>query len=58
MLSTGEIASALRQAERDPAALTDDQAIALLSADGADLEALAGLADASAATSSATTSPT
>ncbi len=46
VLSTGEIASALRQAERDPAALTDDQAIALLSADGADLEALAGLADA------------
>jgi FO synthase len=46
VLSTGEIASALRQAERDPAALTDDQAIALLSADGPDLEALAGLADA------------
>ena len=46
VLSAGEIASALRQAERDPAALTDDQAIALLSADGADLEALAGLADA------------
>jgi FO synthase len=42
----GEIAAALRQAERDPAALTDDQALALLSADGPDLEALAGIADA------------
>ena len=46
VLSAGEIASALRQAERDPAALTDAQAIALLSADGPDLEALAGMADA------------
>ena len=45
-LSAGEVASALRQAERDPAALTDAQAIALLSADGPDLEALAGLANA------------
>jgi FO synthase len=42
----GEVAAALRQAERDPAALTDDQAIALLSADGPDLEALAAIADA------------
>jgi FO synthase len=42
----GEVAAALRQAERDPAALTDDQALALLSADGPDLEALAGIADA------------
>jgi FO synthase len=41
----GEVAAALRQAERDPAALTDDQAVALLGADGADLEALAALAD-------------
>jgi FO synthase len=41
----GEIAAALRQAERDPAALTDDQAIALLSADGDDLQALAAIAD-------------
>src|SRR5271165_5767750 len=41
VLSAGEVAAALRQAERDPAALTDAQAIALLSADGADLEALA-----------------
>ncbi len=46
VLSAGEVASALRQAERDPAALTDAQAIALLAADGPDLEALAGLADA------------
>src|ERR1700722_9842830 len=45
VLSGGEVASALRQAERDPAALTDDQAVALLSADGPDLEALAGIAD-------------
>jgi FO synthase len=45
-LPAGEIAAALRQAERDPAALTDDQAIALLSADGSDLDALAGIADA------------
>ena len=41
----GEVAAALRQAERDPAALTDDQAIALLGADGDDLEALAAIAD-------------
>jgi FO synthase len=41
----GEVAAALRQAERDPAALTDDAALALLGADGDDLEALAGLAD-------------
>ena len=46
VLSASEVAAALRQAERDPAALTDTQAIALLSADGADLEALADLADA------------
>jgi FO synthase len=45
-LSPGEIAAALRQAERDPAALTDSQAIALLGADGPDLDALAGIADA------------
>jgi FO synthase len=41
----GAVAAALRQAERDPAALTDDQAIALLGADGDDLDALAGIAD-------------
>ena len=45
MARTGEVAAALRQAEKNPAALTDDQAIALLSADGDDLEALAGIAD-------------
>ena len=41
-----EIKAALRQAERDPAALTDDQALALLAADGPALEAVCGLADA------------
>ncbi len=46
VLSAGEFASALRQAERDPTSLTDAEALALLSADGPDLEALAGLADA------------
>jgi FO synthase len=41
----GEVAAALRGAERDPAALTDAQAIALLGADGSDLDALASIAD-------------
>jgi FO synthase len=41
-----DVAAALRQAERDPAALTDDQALALLGADGDALEAVCGLADA------------
>jgi FO synthase len=41
-----EVVAALRGAERDPAGLTDDQALALLDADGPELEALAGLADA------------
>jgi FO synthase len=41
----GEVADALRQAERDPAALNDEQAIALLGADGDDLAALAAIAD-------------
>ncbi len=41
----GEVAAALRQAERDPARLTDDAAIALLGADGAELDALAAIAD-------------
>jgi FO synthase len=41
-----EIRAALRQAERDPAALTDEQALALLAADGQALEALCALADA------------
>ena len=41
-----EIAAALRAAERDPAGLTDAQALALLAADGPELDALVGLADA------------
>ncbi len=41
-----EVAAALRDAERDPAGLTDAQALALLDADGPELDALAGLADA------------
>ncbi|WP_017575249.1 bifunctional FO biosynthesis protein CofGH [Nocardiopsis kunsanensis] len=40
-----EIAAALRAAEDDPAGLGDEQALALLHADGPELEALAGLAD-------------
>jgi FO synthase len=45
VLSSSDVAAALRQAERNPLALTDPQALALLSADGPDLEALAGIAD-------------
>jgi FO synthase len=41
-----DVAAALRQAERDPAALSDDQALALLGAEGDALEAVCGLADA------------
>jgi FO synthase len=41
-----EVSAALRAAERDPAGLSDAQALALLDADGPELEALAGLADA------------
>jgi FO synthase len=41
-----EISAALRAAEKEPAGLTDEQALALLDADGAELDALAGLADA------------
>ena len=40
------MAAALRSAERDPAGLTDAEALALLDADGPELDALAGLADA------------
>jgi FO synthase len=40
-----EVLTALRSAERNPAALTDAEAVALLSAEGPELEALAGLAD-------------
>jgi FO synthase len=41
-----DVAAALRAAERDPAALSDEHALALLHADGAELDALASLADA------------
>src|SRR4249919_4054886 len=41
-----EVAAALRSAERNPAGVTDRQALALLGADGPGLEALAALADA------------
>ena len=40
-----EVLAALRSAERDPAGITDDEALALLDADGPELEALAALAD-------------
>src|SRR5215470_4645238 len=40
-----EVKAALRSAERDPAGLTDAQALALLGADGPELDALAALAD-------------
>jgi FO synthase len=39
------VAAALRSAERNPAGLTDAEALALLDADGAELDALAALAD-------------
>ncbi len=41
----GDVAAALRSAERDPAALSDADALALLHADGAELDAVAALAD-------------
>ncbi|MEV5710541.1 bifunctional FO biosynthesis protein CofGH [Actinoallomurus sp. NPDC052274] len=40
-----DVAAALRSAERDPAGLSDQDALALLQADGPELEALARLAD-------------
>jgi FO synthase len=40
-----EVAAALRSAERNPAGITDAEALALLDADGAELDALAALAD-------------
>jgi FO synthase len=43
--AAGEVAAALRQAERNPAALTDDHAIALLGSDGPELDALSAIAD-------------
>jgi FO synthase len=41
-----EVLAALRRAESDPAALSDAEALALLDAEGPELEALAGVADA------------
>ncbi len=41
-----DVAAALRSAERDPAALSDEHALALLHADGVELDAVATLADA------------
>lgn len=43
--SDSEVAAALRHAETDPAGISDDEALALLSADGEELDALTGLAD-------------
>jgi FO synthase len=40
-----DIRGALRKAEKDPAGLSDDEALALLHADGPELEALTGIAD-------------
>ncbi|MFD4456697.1 bifunctional FO biosynthesis protein CofGH [Nocardia sp. NPDC058480] len=40
-----EVLDALRAAEKDPAGLTDDQYLALATADGANMEAVAALAD-------------
>ncbi len=40
-----DVAAALRSAERDPGGLSDAEALALLDADGPELEALASLAD-------------
>ncbi|MCW2944964.1 MAG: 7,8-didemethyl-8-hydroxy-5-deazariboflavin synthase [Actinoallomurus sp.] len=41
-----DVAAALRSAERDPAGITDGEALALVHADGAGLDALCALADA------------
>src|SRR3954447_10320045 len=42
----GDVMAALRRAERDPGALSDDDAFALVTAEGAALEAFASYADA------------
>ena len=42
---TPDVAAALRAAERDPAALSDEHALALMTCDGPALDALCGLAD-------------
>jgi FO synthase len=44
-LSGGDLGAALRQAERDPARLTDDQALTLFHADGPALDQLCRIAD-------------
>ncbi|HZC71894.1 MAG TPA: bifunctional FO biosynthesis protein CofGH [Jatrophihabitans sp.] len=41
----GDVLAALHSAERDPAGISDQEALALLHADGAELDALAALAD-------------
>ncbi len=43
--ASAEVLAALRSAERRPAGITDTEALALLDADGAELDALAALAD-------------
>ncbi len=43
---SGDVSAALRAAERDPAGLSDDHALALMTATGSDLDAVATLADA------------
>jgi FO synthase len=43
--ASAEVLDALRAAERDPAGISDAQALALLDADGPELDALAALAD-------------
>ncbi len=41
----GDVVAALRAAERDPAGISDEQALAMLHADGPELDAIAALAD-------------
>ena len=53
-----EVLAALLHAEQDPAGLSDAEYLALLGADGTDLDALTPSPTPSAPTSTATTSPT
>ncbi len=46
LLGSGDVAAALRRAETDPAGLTDSEYLALVTSDGADLDAVTSLADA------------
>ncbi|WP_380168050.1 bifunctional FO biosynthesis protein CofGH [Jannaschia sp. R86511] len=46
VLGTDDLAVALRRVAEDPAGLSDEQYLALLTADGADLDAVTGIADA------------